>query len=318
MIGKMTFVGEVLPLLNLQRWMFDLTLCLRSSITLLTAVFGLCAGIMTSDVKAQVRTGYPEERGLKSSDFPRVVQLAENVYGYEELRTPGFTTVSFIVVGNDGVLLADGQGSPPATQRLVDEIAKITSKPIKWYVVGSDHVDHTGGNSVLPKEARYIVHPTSRKQLEMDAAIAIKPPGWYPVVVPKVAMSADRESIDVGGREVQVFFLGRAHTGGDLMVYLPDAKILFMSEVFLNRVFPAMRSAYPAEWLTVIDEALKLDVKRYVPGHGFIEEPGVSRVQLVEYRGAIDYVFAEARRLHDRGLSEEEAMKQADWGPYKN
>ena len=78
-------------------------------------------------------------------------------------------------------------------------------------------------------------------------------------------------------------FLGRAHTGGDLMVYLPKQKILFMSEAYLNRVFPAMRSAYPTEWVSVIDKALAMDVDRYIPGHGFIEEPKASREELVEY-----------------------------------
>ena len=69
---------------------------------------------------AQVRTAYPDKRGLKLSEFPRVIKLADNVYGYEEIRQPGFTTVSLFVVGNDGVLIADGQGSPAATQTMLD------------------------------------------------------------------------------------------------------------------------------------------------------------------------------------------------------
>ena len=64
--------------------------------------------------EAQVRTAYPEKRGFKLSEFPRTIKLADNVYGYEEIRQPGFTTVSLFVVGNDGVLIADGQGSPAA------------------------------------------------------------------------------------------------------------------------------------------------------------------------------------------------------------
>ena len=91
-----------------------------------------------------------------------------------------------------------------------------------------------------------------------------------PVVVPPTAMSGDKQVVDVGGIEAQVLNLGRAHTGGDLVVYLPKQKILFMSEVYLNRVFPAMRSAYPSEWMKVLDRALAMDVDRYIPGHGFI------------------------------------------------
>ena len=118
--------------------------------------------------------------------------------------------------------------------------------------------------------------------------------------------------------EVQAIYAGRAHTGGDVMVYLPKQKFLFMSEVFLNRVFPAMRSAFPTEWVGVIDKALKMDVDLYIPGHGFIEEAKVAREELVEYQKAMRYVIAEVNRLHKLGLSAEDAAKQADWGPYKD
>ncbi len=65
---------------------------------------------LTVVADAQVRTAFPDKRGLKLTDFPRVVKLADNVYGYEEIRNPGFTTVSLFVVGADGVLVANGDG----------------------------------------------------------------------------------------------------------------------------------------------------------------------------------------------------------------
>ena len=264
----------------------------------------MCAALVLSIAAgsaAQVRTAYPDKRGVKLSDFPRVIRLADNVYGYEEIRQPGFTTVSLFVVGNNGVLIADGQGSPAATQTMLNHIAKVTSRPVKWYVVGSDHGDHTAGNAVLPKDITFIVSKPSQAQLKLPAP----------------AMTSDRQSIDVGGIEVQAIFAGRAHTGGDLLVYLPKQKILFMSEVYLNRVFPAMRSAYPSEWVAVIDKALAMDVDRYVPGHGFIEESKISREELLEYQQAMRYVIAEVRRLHKLGLSADDAVKQANWGAYK-
>src|SRR5688572_564143 len=269
---------------------------------ILSVISVLSAALVLASVpSAQVRTAYPEKRGVKLAEFPRTIKLAENVYGYEEIRQPGFTTVSLFVVGNDGVLLADGQGNTEATKKLLDAIAKVTPKPVKWYIVGSDHGDHTAGNAVLPKDIKYIVSPFSKTQLKMD--------------VP--AMAGDRQVIDVGGTEVQALYLGRAHTGGDLLVYLPKQKILFMSEVYLNRVFPAMRSAYPSEWLAVINWALQMDVDRYVPGHGFIEEAKASREELIEYQKAMRYVIDEVKRLHKLGLSADDAAKQANWGPYK-
>jgi cyclase len=266
----------------------------------LVSALSVALVMMAAPSAAQVRTAFPEKRGVKLTDFPRTIKLADNVYGYEDIRQPGFTTVSLFVVGSDGVLIADGQGSPDATKKMLGEIAKVTPKPIKWYIVGSDHGDHTAGNAVLPKDIIYVVSPFSKQQLKLAAP----------------AMTGDRQVIDVGGIEVQALFLGRAHTGGDLLVHLPKQKILFMSEVYLNRVFPAMRSAYPTEWVGVINWALQMDIERFVPGHGFIEEPKASREELIEYQKAMRAVIAEVTRLHKLGLSAEDAAKQANWGPF--
>lgn len=276
----------------------------------------LCGLSFVLPSAAQVRTADPAKRGVPLSAFPRMVPLAENIYGYEEIRQPGFTTVSLVVVGTNGVLIADGQGSPKATQTMLDEIRKVTPRPVKWYIVGSDHGDHTAGNSVLPADITYVIHPNALNQMRRDAANPNRQPGAPPVIVPPSAMSGDTATIDVGGIEVRALFLGRAHTGGDLMVHLPAQKILFMSEAYLNRVFPAMRSAYPTEWIGVIDKALAMDITRYVPGHGFIEEPAVSREELVAFREALRAVIAEVTRLHKAGLSADEAIRQANWGPY--
>jgi glyoxylase-like metal-dependent hydrolase (beta-lactamase superfamily II) len=241
--------------------------------------------------------------------------------------------VSLIVIGDSGVLIADGQGSVAATTRLLAEVRRLTPRPVLWYVVGSDHGDHTAGNSALPDGITYFVHPTSRAQLVRDAAAAeastaraaadsaakgAPPPSPRRVIVPPAAMTSDRQQVNVGGMIVDVRFLGRAHTGGDLMVLLPRDKILFMSEAYLNRVFPAMRSAFPSEWVTTIDRALALDVTHFIPGHGFIETPAVSREELVTFQQALRAVIAEATRLQRAGVPVEQAVREAQWGPYRD
>jgi cyclase len=288
---------------------------------------------LATPLSSQVRTAYPEKRGLKLTDFPRLVKLTNNVYGYEEIRAPGFTTVSLIVIGTKGVMIVDGQGSVAALQTMLDKIKSLTALPIKWYVVGSDHGDHTAGNSILPSGITFVVSPASKAQLEKDkasadartarAAVDAKAkgnPAPVPtqVVVPPTAMTSDKETIDVGGTIVNVLNLGRAHTGGDIVVQLPKENMMFMSEVFLNRVFPAMRSAYPSEWVATVNKALAMNVGRYIPGHGFIEEPKASREELIAFRDALQYVITEVTRLHKMGLSADEAIQQANWGEYKD
>jgi glyoxylase-like metal-dependent hydrolase (beta-lactamase superfamily II) len=279
----------------------------------------LALTLLPASAAAQPRTADPVQRGFKESDFPRVVKIAENVYGYEDFHpSPDrMTTVSLWVVTSEGVLLADGQADPAKTQKLLDAIARTTDKPLKYYIVCSDHGDHTGGNSVLPPGVTMIAHPTSKAALEKSASAPNRKPDAPKVVLPNEVLQGDKKVLTLGGTEIQVLFLGRAHTGGDLHVYLPTQKILFMSEAYLNRVFPAMRSAYPTEWVGVVDRALKMDVQTYVPGHGFVEASKASREELQNYRQALTTVIAEVKRLHAAGTPVEEAIKAANFGEYQ-
>jgi len=267
-----------------------------------------------------VRTADPYARGYTDEDFPRIRELAEGVYSYEQLRAAGeemFTTVSMFVVTDEGVLVADGQGNVDETQRMIDHIAEITDQPIRHVVICSDHGDHTGGNSVFPSDAAFYAHPTSAATLEASASSPNRPPTAAPVVLATEVVE-EQLTLELGGREIQIVFLGRAHTGGDLSVYLPQEKILFMSEAYLHRVFPAMRSAYPSEWVGVLERAQAMDADVYVPGHGFVDSPSILKAELEVYRQAVATVVAEGTRLHGMGLSLEEAQAQAQFGDLDN
>jgi glyoxylase-like metal-dependent hydrolase (beta-lactamase superfamily II) len=257
-----------------------------------------------------IRTADPIERGLKESDFPRTVKVADNLYTYEDFHAGDekFTTTNMFLVTDAGVLVADGQGNPAATRGLVDAIAKVTAKPIKYVVICSDHGDHTAGNASFPAGVTYIVHPTSKAILDRSRD------GWKPPA--NAVVVSDKQSFTLGPQTFEVMFLGRAHTGGDLAVWLPQQKTLFLSEIFLNRVFPAMRSAYPGEWLKTLDraEAVKADI--FIAGHGFTETGPVSKQEIAAYHKALASVIAEAKRLHAAGVPVDDAIKQANWGEY--
>ena len=259
-----------------------------------------------------VRTADPLVRGFQLSDFPRTVKVAENVYTYEDFHSGAekFTTTDMFVVTKDGVLVADAQGSAEATTGLVEAIRKVTPKPIKYMVVCSDHGDHTGGNSVLPPGVVYFIHPTSKAILERQTN------GWKPPAGARLV--AEKQTVSMGGEDFEILFLGRAHTGGDLSVYLPRLKILFLSETFLNRVFPAMRSAYPSDWLRALDRAEHMNVDLYIPGHGFTETATVSKEELHNFHKALQSMIDEATRLYNAGIPVEDAIKQANWGEYKS
>ena len=273
----------------------------------LTLTLAAAAAAQTPPV---VRTADPVKRGLRLTDFPRTIRIADNVYTYEDFHAgpEKFTTTNLFVVTDEGVLVADGQGSVPETKGLVDAIGKVTTQPIKYVVIASDHGDHTAGNAAFPADVTYIIHPASKAILERS------PSSWKPPA--SAVLVAEKKSLTLGGEPIDILFLGRAHTGGDLAVSLPRRKILFLSEIFLNRVFPAMRSAYPSEWLKTLDKAEAMRADLYVAGHGFTEEAAVSREEIRAYHKALAAVIAEATRLHHAGVPVDEAVKQANWGEY--
>jgi glyoxylase-like metal-dependent hydrolase (beta-lactamase superfamily II) len=263
-----------------------------------------------------VRTADPIKRGLKESDFPRTIKVTDHVYTYEDFHAGAekFTTTDLFVVTPEGVFVADGQGSPAATRGLVDAIRKITDQPIRYVAICSDHGDHTGGNASFPPGVAYLIHPTSKATLDKQAAA--RPDAWK--LPASATLVFDKYTIAMGGEQFQILFLGRAHTGGDLSVFLPKSRILFLSETFLNRVFPAMRSAYPTDWLGALTRAEQMNADIYIPGHGFTESAAVSREELRTYHAALQAVIAEATRLYKAGVPVEDAVKQAHFGEYSS
>jgi cyclase len=263
-----------------------------------------------------LRTGAIADRGLTPADFPQLKKLTDHVYVFSDLHSAGFgyMTNDMIVITTDGVLVADGQGTPAVTQKLVDQVAKLTPQPIKYVVVCSEHGDHTGGNVSFPSTATFISSPVSQTNLQRQAAA--DRPGAPKTIVPTETVS-DRRVLTIGTTEVQILNSGRAHTGGDLEVYLPKEKIAFLSEVFSNHIFPSMRTANPIEWITTLKKVSALDATIFLPGHGFVDDPQVLREELAAYQQAVAYVVAEAKRLHDMGLTVDAAIKQANWGPYE-
>jgi cyclase len=287
---------------------------LRLTLTSL-AILWLGAGAATA--QTPIRTGDITVRQLSPSDFPRMSKLAENVYAYEQIDPTKRTVTAnnLIVVTSDGVLIAEGQGTVANVTRLVADVAKITPQPIKYVVVGSEHGDHTGGNSAFPEKVTFIAHPFSKANLERQAQN--RRPNQSRLVVPTETVDSKR-TLTMGSTEIQILFLGRAHTGGDLEVYLPREKILFMSEVFLNRIFPSMANGYPTEWVETLKRAEQMDVAMFMPAHGFVDSPAVMKEEERNYRMALEQIIAEGKRLHDNKVPIDNATASANFGVYDN
>lgn len=241
------------------------------------------------------------------SAYRAVRELADGVYTYEYARPEDpVTTVSMFVVSEEGVLVADGQGDVEETERLIDEIREVSDAPITHLVIATDHGDHTGGNRAFPESVEAYAHPAVADALESAE-------DGDPVLEPDHLVT-DRERIMLGDREVEILFLGRGHTAGDLVVHLPEERIAFMSEAYLDRVFPLMITAYPSDWVETLHLAEALDAETYVAGHGVRGSIQYGKEDLVRYRNAVEQVIAEVTRLHEEGMTVDDAVERANFG----
>ena len=128
----------------------------------------------------------------------------------------------------------------------------------------------------------------------------VKPYDFQAVIhTPSTRTFTGELTLTVGGREVRLIEVGPAHTRGDLLVYVPDARILYSGDILFIESTPVMWAGPVENWLAALERILALDVELIIPGHGpLIDKTGVRRV--------IDYwlfVAAELRRRYEAGLT---------------
>ena len=116
-----------------------------------------------------------------------------------------------------------------------------------------------------------------------------------------------------GAREIQVRFLGRGHTAGDVVVYLPNEQVVLTGD-FLTSGLSNMSDSFPEEWVASLDALKKLDFETVLPGHG---EAFTDKAKIDYFQAYLRDVWSEVSRLKKEGVSAEEAAKRADLTRHK-
>ena len=195
-----------------------------------------------------------------------------------------------LVVGAERALLVD-TGSSPAQGRTVRAAADdVSGVPLEVVVVTHAHDDHLLG---LPAFADLVT--VGHEDV----------PGPNRPMVLAVAF-------DLGGRRVEVAHLGRGHTGGDLVVVVPDADLVVVGDLVESAAPPSLGpDSFLQEWPVTVDGVIGLMTgsTRAVPGHG---DP-VDRTYVYEQRGRLAAIAGEVRRLAESGVSAADAAARGDW-----
>lgn len=178
------------------------------------------------------------------------------------------------VIGSAGVLVVDTFASPAAAEELAGEIRRLTPLPVRWVVNTHYHLDHVGGNRVFARGgAALVAHENVRawvrtENLKWRKEITPEEKAMLAALVLPDLTTTSGISIWLGDRRVDV--LERpGHTGGDLVVVVPDADVLFGGDLFWKGTIPNLVDANTEAWVDTLD-GLLLDFPRavFVPGHG--------------------------------------------------
>jgi glyoxylase-like metal-dependent hydrolase (beta-lactamase superfamily II) len=117
-----------------------------------------------------------------------------------------------------------------------------------------------------------------------------------------------------GSREIQIRFLGRGHTAGDVVVYLPNEKVVMTGD-FLTSGLSNMSDSFPEEWVASLDALKKLDFDTVLPGHG---DAFTDKAKIDYFQAYLRDVWSEVSQLKKQGVSVEEAAKRADLTKHKD
>lgn len=257
-------------------------------------------------------------RGSRAVTGSGLRQILPGHYMYTHADdAPGVSSTfnSGIMVTSDGVVVVDALSSAAIAQRVRDAIRSVTSQPVRYLISSTFHDRFTGGNAVYRDVVR-IGHEDYRTDLAR--LLQKEAPEERNTKLPQQTYR-DRLTLYLGGKEIQVLHLGRAHTRGDSVVFVPADRIAYLSETFNFEEFPFMADAYPGEWIRTLQAAEALEADVFVPGHGFLpENPRDTRPELGRHLQLLADVRAAVEKEVARGATEAQAVASIDLPQYRH
>lgn len=285
-----------------------------------------------------------------AEDLFDIKPIADGVYAAIAKPAYKVNCNAAIILFDDSVLVVDTHSKPSAARALIEQIKKLTDKPVRYVVNTHFHWDHYQGNQAYPSswpggveiissvatrlniEQRGIPRvkheittmPQEIEKLKADLAKASDPKQkeelqgnllqaedyfaeLKSMQVALPTMTFDRSLIlHRKSRTVEMFWLGNAHTNGDVFVYLPKEKILVTGDA-LHGWTPFMADSYPFEWITTLDNAEKLDFEQVLGGHGDVMH-GREKFEL--WKQYFHDLLDETGKAYAGGATLEQAQKQ--------
>ena len=226
-----------------------------------------------------------------------------------------------VVLGRGEALVIDTRSTHAQAREILTDLRELTADPVTVVVDTHGHFDHAYGNRVFRPATIWgherCVTFMARTGESRRATIAAENPelaGDLPEVVidPPDSTFADETVVDVGGRPVELRYLGRGHTDHDIVIAVPGAAVLFAGDLLENGAVPWFGDGFPLEWPATAAALGELVEGVVVPGHG----DHAGRAFAVEQAAALASLADLGRRVHTGELTLEDAEAQTPFPAY--
>jgi len=212
-----------------------------------------------------------------------IVKVKDDLFVIHNDFVPGNTTA---LVTDEGVVLVDDKFEQDAPN-ILSLLKTVTNQPVKYVVNTHHHGDHSGGNARMQMAGAQLIASEQARRYMVDG----KQPGQPGVTF------VDRALIHLGGKAVELYYFGRAHTGGDVFAYFPADRVLAAGDAFtFGAATPQLvdyrKGGSAKDWTATLDRALQLDFDTVVPGHGDV----TTKTELRKFR---DSTLAMRTRVHE-------------------
>jgi glyoxylase-like metal-dependent hydrolase (beta-lactamase superfamily II) len=226
-------------------------------------------------------------------------KLSDNAYAYTAEGDPN----TGIVIGDDAVMVIDTQATPVMAQDVIRRIREVTDKPIKYVVMSHYHAVRVLGASayqpqqiIASQDTRDLIVERGAQDMKSEIerfprlfqAVETIPGLTWPTMTFKGEMT-----LWLGRLEVKLIQLGRGHTKGDTVVWLPQQKILFSGDLVEFDATPYAGDAYFQDWPATLDRVAALQPAALVPGRGAaLTTPDMVQAGLAGTRAFVSDLFA--------------------------
>ena len=268
--------------------------------TIVALLILLASSVFLFSAKAQER----DDSRLKPAERNRTGTLRQLIPGHYVFSSTSFN--SGVIATSDGVVVLDALSSEAIARQEREAIASVIKQPVRFLVSSTFHNNYTWGN-VAYHDVIKVGHENYRADLLAQMERDRVTPENQKARLPQVTYR-DRLTIHLGGKEIQILYLGRGHTRGDSIIFVPQDRIAYVSELFFSDQFLYINDGYGMSWLKTLDaiEALPADI--LVPGHGPIpQDPKETRQGLHRFRQVLVDLRDAVQQEITRGATEDQA-----------